>query len=320
MAITETHGPDVLTQVLDALRLQSRLFCRSELTASWTLTYPAGDFAHFHLVERGTAWIHLDGLPGPLRLDPGDMALVPHGNGHSLSDGHGAPTVHIDDLIADVPEGSGYVIQHGGGGEETRLLCGAFHFQRPSTQPLLSLLPLVIRVPHGTAATGPLQLGMRVAEEANAAHVGAHTIVTRLMDVLFVEAIRAALHDVPDAIGGWLGALRDPQVGAALRAIHRTPEHAWTVSTLAAEAVLSRSPFAARFEKLVGEPPMTYLTRWRMQLAARLLRDPYARIEDVAGRVGYSSAAALSRAFKRWFQVSPRDFIRGLDNDTNTSR
>ncbi len=315
MAITETQGPDVLTQVLDALRLRSRLFCRSELTASWTLTFPAGDFAHFHLVERGTAWIHLEDLPRPIRLEPGDMAVVPHGNGHSLSDGHGAPNVNLDDLIAQVPAGSGYVIRHGGGGDETRLICGAFQFEHPQAQPLLSLLPLVIHVPRGDGATGPLQLGMRLAEEARATHVGADTIVTRLMDVLFVEAIRTSLQEIPDAIGGWLGALRDPQIGAALRAIHRAPEHPWTVSTLAAEAALSRSPFAARFEKLVGEPPMAYLTRWRMQLAAKLLRDPQVRIEEVGDRVGYSSAAALSRAFKRWFQVSPRDFIRGLDQE-----
>jgi AraC-like DNA-binding protein len=307
----QIEGRDLLTQVLDTLRLRSRLFCRAELTASWALAYPAGDFAHFHLVEHGTAWVHLDGLSAPLRLEPGDMALVPHGGGHTLSDGHGAPSVNLEELIAHVPEGSGYVLQHGGGGARTHLLCGAFQFERPQTHPLLSLLPLVVHVPGGSQAGDSLDLGRRLAEEARASRAGAETIVTRLMDVLFVEAIRALLENAPDAVGGWLKALRDPQIGSAIRAIHRSPEHPWTVTTLAAESALSRSPFASRFEQLVGEPPMTYLTRWRMQLAARLLRDPHARIEEVATRVGYSSAAALSRAFKRWFDVSPRDFTRG---------
>jgi AraC-like DNA-binding protein len=310
MAVTETQDPDVLAQVLDALRLRSRLFCRSELTASWTIAFRAGRFAHFHLVERGTAWIHMDGQ-APVRLAPGDAALVPHGTGHSLSDGQGAPTIALDTLVAQMPPGSGHIVRHGGGGDETQLICGAFQFEPPESLPLLSLLPELIHMSGEDEGPGPLDLAKRLATEARAGRPGTNAVVTRLMDVLFVDGVRTALRRTPEAIGGWLGALRDPQIGAALRAMHGFPERTWTVSALAAEAALSRSPFAERFGQLVGEPPMTYLTRWRMQLAARLLRDPHARIEDVAERVGYSSATALSRAFKHWFQVSPRTFARG---------
>jgi transcriptional regulator GlxA family with amidase domain len=140
--------------------------------------------------------------------------------------------------------------------------------------------------------------------------IGSEMIVARLIDVMFVEAIRAWLKSQPEGSAGWLGALRDPAIGTVLGLIHKNPEKAWTVPLLAAQVGMSRSPFAARFTSLVGQSPMSYLKQWRLQLAAKLLQDQALSLAQIAEQVGYESAAAFSRIFKREFGAAPGQFRR----------
>jgi AraC-like DNA-binding protein len=205
------------------------------------------------------------------------------------------------------------VIRHGAGGPATNLICGAFEFQGPQTAASLVVLPQWIRVPkRERRANEWLNATVRfLRRETQEPGMGSETIITRLIDVLFVEAVRAWLKDQPEGSAGWLGALRDPSIGTALGLIHQAPEKQWTVPALAAQVGMSRSPFAARFTALVGQAPMSYLKRWRLQLAARLLQNQTLALSSIAEQVGYESTPAFSRVFKREFGVAPGQYRRG---------
>jgi len=311
---SEVHelAMDVLTDVLDSLGLHGRLFCRSVLSAPWCLALPAGEHAHFHVIERGGAWLHLDGHKAPLALGAGDLVVLPHGRGHRLSDSPGRPPTPIAQLLPGKGSGRCTLLRHGGGGAETSMICGSFAFRQRQGHPLLSLLPPMIHV-GGEAGHAPewLDATLRVlAAESRSTSPGRETIVARLIDVLFVQVLRVWLADQPSDGSGWLGALKDPRISAALAAMHEQPEHPWTVSELASQARWSRSPFAARFTALVGEPPLAYLTRWRMQVAAGLLLRETLSIGEVASRVGYESEPAFNKAFKRATGITPGAFRR----------
>lgn len=311
--IAEYEGADVLADVLDSLKLRGRFFCQTELSAPWSLGFDAGFFAHFHVVERGTCWLQINGASDPVANKEGDLVVViPRGQGYQLSDRPGAPPVPLTALIGDSQGGLRAVIKHGGGGARTELICGSFEYQGPLANASLGVLPLWIRVPKRQRhANEWLNATLRfLRKETKHASLGSETIIARLIDVIFVEAVRTWLKDQPRGSAGWLGALRDPGIGAALALLHKNPEKAWTVPSLAAQIGMSRSPFAARFATLVGESPMSYLKRWRLQLAARLLRDQNLSLLSIAEQVGYESAAAFSRVFKREFRVSPGQYRR----------
>lgn len=307
MSIKYTAGEnDVLADVLGAVRLSGRLFCRSELSAPWAMTLASGDYAHFHVIERGAAWLRIDGETQATALSGGDFVIVPHGRGHTLATTPNARPVPFETLDRK-RAGDHYFVRHGGGGAETQMICGTFEFDRTRENPILAVLPPVIHVRGFGGRSGEwLEPLLRLLSiEAREAREGSATILTRLTDIIFVKAVRAWLDDQPPGSGGWLGALRDPQIGRALGLLHRSPERAWTVAALAAEIGMSRSPFAERFRTLVGEPPLAYLTRWRMHLVAGLIRDERLSLREMAERVGYESEPAFSRAFKRHFGLSP---------------
>jgi AraC-like DNA-binding protein len=199
------------------------------------------------------------------------------------------------------------IIRHGGGGALTTLVCGTVQFDHPAARQLIALLPRVITVaPAGTPQDEWLQSTLRlIAAEARELRPGGETVITRLADILVIQAIRSWIERDPVGQTGWLGALRDRQIGQALALIHRDPARAWTVAQLADAVAMSRSAFAARFSQLVGETPIQYLTRWRMQIALDLLQDDEATVGEAALRLGYQSEAAFSRAFKRAIGVSP---------------
>jgi AraC-like DNA-binding protein len=306
------HEEDVLTGVLDALGVRGRVFCRSELRAPWGLVLPQGPGAHFHVVERGRCSLRLAGASRSLTLTSGDLVLVPHGRGHTLADPVDAAARPLATQTRPAAGCVGRMIRVGGGGAETRLLCGAFHFARAGARSLLQPLPDVIHVP-AQAGHEPAWLASALhllMAEAQASRPGAEAVVSRLTDVILVQALRAWIGSLPPGRGGWLGALRDPQVAGALTLMHRAPERRWTVATLAGQVGLSRSPFAARFTQLVGEPPLAYLTRWRLLRAARALGEEPVSLQDLAARVGYVSVAAFSRAFQRSFGVAPGAYRR----------
>jgi AraC-like DNA-binding protein len=305
--LLDTTGTDVLAEVLDSLKLRGRIFCRCELSAPWALGFAAGDFSHFHVIGRGTCWLRFEGKAEAIALEEGDLLLVTRGHGYQLSDEPETPPIPVTDLVRGSQGGLRAVLRHGGGGRASELICGAFEFDGPDTRWFLGVLPEWIRLQKAERRGSEwLDATMRfLTHETHHSELGAATIITSLIDVLFIEAVRTWLKQQPPRAAGWLGALRDPSIGAALGLIHQAPGKRWTVPMLSAAVGLSRSPFAARFTALVGQSPMAYLKRWRLQLGASLLRHHALPLSKVAERVGYESAAAFSRAFTREFGRPP---------------
>ncbi len=312
---------DVLAGVLDTLRLRGRIFCRSELSAPWGMRLRPSPFAHFHVIERGGAWLRLSNRT-PIALGPGDLVLVPRGAGHELVDAPDSRALSLQAMKGDRTEGGGHtVIRSAGQGPVTEFFCGSFQFETSDGHPLLALLPEVVHVRSTDERAAWLQLTQRALQlETRERRPGAETVVSRLLDVMFIEALRVWIAGLGEAEGGWLGALRDPQVGAALAAIHSRPGEPWTIESLAREAGQSRSVFAERFTRLVGEPPLTYLTGWRMTQAAAHLRDRGLALGEVAERVGYESEASFSKAFKRRRGLSPGAFRRAARDQGDATR
>jgi AraC-like DNA-binding protein len=247
----------------------------------------------------------------PRVLRPGDLALVPHGRGHTLRSNPG--TIAPDVINLEHEFHNRYaILRHGGGGAATTLVCGLVRLDHPAAHHIVPLLPDVIHVeptggPHDEWMQSTLRL---VAAEAARVRPGGEAVITRLSDILVIQALRDWMEHAPAAQRGWLGALRDPLIGRAITLIHRDPAREWTVASLAGELSMSRSAFAARFTGLVGEPAMQYLTRLRMQVALNALRDEGATVAELASRLGYRSHAAFARAFKRVLGVSPGEARR----------
>ncbi|HET9157006.1 MAG TPA: AraC family transcriptional regulator [Myxococcaceae bacterium] len=305
----EERALDVLSDVLGLLRLRGQVYCRTQLTAPWGLSFTA-DQAQFHVVERGSCLLQPDGFREMIAVSEGDLVLLPHGRGHRLLSAPDSKAVPIKVAVAGQREGPLTPITHGGGGARTDLVCGRFGFDLRLAGSILSSLPPVLHVSGSQGRPVEwLDLTVRfLRSEARSGTPGRSVALARLVDLLFVEAIRHWLTTSDAQPTGWMGALRDPRIGAALVRIHAEPARDWDVETLAAEVGMSRSSFAQHFADLVGEPPSKYLTRWRMYLAARLLRVPGTTVAQVADRVGYDSEAAFSRVFKRYMQVAPAAF------------
>lgn len=299
--------PDPLGEALHLLRMDGAFYSRAELSAPWGMTLPAMA-AHlwFHVVTSGRARLEPPGGE-PVWLEPGDIALVPHGRGHALRSEEGAPAPGIMELDLAHLTDRYELIRHGGGGAPTVLVCGAVRFDHPAARSLAGLLPdtLVVEASDEAHASGMQRAFGLMALEAREFRPGGEAVITRLADVLVIQAIRAWLETAPAARTGWLGALQDPLVGRALALLHREPARAWTVGSLASEVAMSRSAFAARFTLLVGEPVMQYLTRWRMHVARDALESEGATVAQLADRLGYRSEAAFARAFKRVMGAPP---------------
>lgn len=328
MSRAHTHdmkGParsvEPIGEALHFLRMSGTFYCRSEFTAPWALALPPlKDCLMFHVVTAGRCWLEVKGAERRL-LQPGDLALVPHGEGHQLTSKPGVRAAKLFDLPRELISERYETLQHGGGGEATSLLCGAVRFDHPAARHLVSLLPKVIDV---AAWSSPrmewIDSTLRfIAAEARELRPGGETIITRLADVLVIQAIRSWIERDPAAEIGWLGALADPQIGRAMALIHRDPSHEWTVASLAGEVAMSRSAFSARFTELVGEPAMRYVARWRMHVALDWLKEDSAPLAELAGRLGYESEAAFSRAFKRIIGVSPGSARQAAREDSTAS-
>ena len=303
---------DPLGQALHSLRMSGTLYCRSELSAPWALTLPierenlSSHVLSFHVVTSGECWLAVEGAD-PFHLLPGDLALVPHSKGHCLSSELNVHALSLEEFNFEMVSGRYCILTYDGGGPTTRLICGEVRFDHPAARNLLELLPRVI---HVEASSSPqmdwMQSTLRLmAAEAMELRPGGETIITRLADILVIQAIRSWIQEDPTAQTGWLGALQDNQMGPAIMLIHRNPEHPWTVASLASEVAMSRSAFAARFTELVGEPAMHYVARWRMHLALTWLNEDRVTLAELANRLGYQSEAAFSRAFKRFNGISP---------------
>lgn len=290
------------------LRMRGVFYCRSELTEPWGLEMPAiADSVSFHVPTVGSCWLRVDGVP-PVELRAGDLALVPHGRGHEIlssPDVRSSPRV---DLLPQHFVGPHYsVLQHGGGGRATQLVCGVVAFDDLAARELMRSFPsvLTVRADEPVMASSVRDTLRLMADELTRTQPGAEAVATRLSDILVVQAIRAWLAHDPSARDGWLLALQDDRIGTALEAMHADPGGDWSLEELARTATMSRSAFSARFTGLLGEAPMAYLTRWRMNLAADRLRDDRATVAQVAAEVGYRSEAAFTRAFARTIGTTP---------------
>jgi AraC-like DNA-binding protein len=298
---------DPLGEALHFLRMSGSLYCCSELTAPWAIDMPVfEDSLMFHAMVSGECGLSVPGLPAR-RLRPGELVLLPPGEGHTLYSDPGVPAARLFDLPRQALSDRHEILRHGGGGAATHAVCGLVRFEHPAAYRLVSLLPRLLCLD----ADDPEQVAWRLrtlrlmATEAAALRPGGEMIITRLADLLVLQAIRSWMASDPAAQTGWLGALQDKQIGRALALIHRDPARAWTVASLAAEVAMSRSAFAGRFSARVGEPAMQYLARWRMHLALARLQEDDLPLAELASRHGYQSEAAFSRAFKRVVGVSP---------------
>jgi AraC-like DNA-binding protein len=301
---------DVLTDVLNTLELKGWLSSRRELETPWRYDFAASKDSMFHVLSFGGAYLEVEGEAEPIRIEDGDVVLFPTGQPHSLYDAPTSPRTRLVHLDYN-PQRGYQVVFREGTGPKPLLLCGAFHFDYPHNFPLLHRLPNLIHVrgTQGRVEEGFADIVRMIARESATQRHGADVMLNRLTELLFIQVIRLWIDQQAEVSVGWVGALHDPPISAALGLIHQSPAHKWTVSELAEAVALSRSAFSARFTKLVGEPPMTYLTRWRMLKATRLLKNDVG-METIAELLGYESEAAFRKAFKREIGIPPAQYRR----------
>jgi AraC-like DNA-binding protein len=301
---------DVLSQVLRSMRLQRTRFAKLELRAPWGIRRPESAQFTFFVVARGGALLTVDDEAGRT-LAPGDVALLPRGSASMLRDLTGRRLSARDLEITPCSAAMADRWQQGDG-PLTELLSGAFAFSEAATHPLLKTLPKVLHLrADDPAASGWLGATVQLlVAEAQLSHDGGALVLERLAEVLLVHALRLHARQQGSCAESGLRALSDPVIARALQQIHDAPGVDWTVERLATQVGLSRSSFSARFTALVGEPPLRYLTRWRVTRASERLRDGHDSIASIAATLGYESEAAFHRAFKRWRGIGPGAYRR----------
>ena len=300
---------DVLSNVLNVTNLATRVLGSRELLAPWGISVERQGHAVIHIVKRGSAWLRQD--DALVRLEAGDVVLLATGDAHSLSSEREMRELQpINAADGRAQEQLALSRGEANGVEPTVLQSAVFEFSHDTAHPLLSLLPRVIHLSaERTANDAELQSLLRlIVSEPAKREPGNELVVLRLIDALLVYVLRAWLRDQPEGTAGWLGALRDPQIRKALTQIHEAPQAPWTVESLARSVAMSRAAFAKRFADIVGEPPLAYVTRWRMDLAAKLLRESGEPVARIAGRVGYLSETAFAKAFRRRRHVAPGQY------------
>lgn len=314
---------DALSDVLREVRLAGAVYLNGEFTAPWCVINQANTalcsaflpeskrVVSYHLITEGTCWARLaEDSDSAIRLCAGDLLVVPQGASHILGSALGlAPAPSAPLLAEQIAAAPGEMMRltYGGGGEPTRMLCGFFACDETLRNPLLAALPRIFKVDVRSAPGAAwLESSLRfAAEEAAVTRAGSATVLAKLSELLFVEAVRRCIDTLPEGERGWLAGLRDRFVGRALALMHARPGDPWTVDQLASAVGLSRSALSQRFSDLLGQPPMQYLGSWRLQMAARRLHAHEASIGTIAGQVGYESEAAFNRAFKREFGMPP---------------
>jgi AraC-like DNA-binding protein len=312
---------DVLSEVLRVVKLEGAVFYNGEFSAPWSFNSPescklapylspnAGHVIIYHLLIDGRGYAQLqDGRRVP--LEPGDIVVFPHGDPHIMANGPIRNPVDSEKELQRILCEGLKLVRAGGGGEVTRVVCGYMACEPRLSSVFLAGLPPVFKVNIRSDTSGQwLENSIRFSVgEANGSVAGGEAVLAKLSEVLFVETLRRYLAKLPAGQTGWLAGARDPEVGKALALMHRKPEHPWTLADLAVEAGISRSVLAERFRQYLGEPPMSYLTRWRLQLGAEMLTSTSYSVAQIAAEVGYESEPAFNRAFKRQFDLPPARF------------
>jgi len=314
-----------MTDIFKTMQIRAVVHSRLEATAPWgvmhspaeaderakhALPIPPSELGHFGMIARGNCWLTLDGIADPAPLTGGDCFLLGPQNAYALRDDPGTPAKSF----CGAPRDNNNVIHYGGGGAPTTIVSGLVSFEKPALKPITQLIPPLILIKSERARSLALHTTLQLlAAEMTEQAPGSEVVANRLAEVLFIQAIRVHV-----ALGcesgspGWLRAIFDPQIGAALKSIHENVNHSWTVESLAAAAGMSRSVFAARFKELLGQAPLEYVTEWRMQKAVQLLQHGDKKLFEIARSVGYESDAAFSKAFKRVLGATPGDYRQAV--------
>jgi len=307
---------DALSDVLSAIRLDGAVYVDAEFTAPWCVAtryglhtaapqLPNSDHVvFFHLLTDGSCLARLAGGGEVFEVKAGDLLLLPHDDLHVLGSDLG---LSFSEVRNPPPEAGLLELRAGGGGEATRFICGYLACDRRASRALLNSLPPMLLIPLGDISLSGwlgdlLRLGV---QESLARRPGSQSLLAKLSELAFTEALRRYAQSNPPDLKGWLAGLQHPYVGRALTLLHGDPSRSWTVEELAREVALSRSALAERFAATIGMPPMQYLTQWRLTLAAQALRTGNEGIARVAERSGYDCEASFTRAFKREFGMPP---------------
>ncbi|HSV57944.1 MAG TPA: AraC family transcriptional regulator [Variovorax sp.] len=326
---------DPLSDVLRSVRLRGAVFFYVSCGEEWVSVAPPSremgpvvmpgseHVMAYHLMAKGSGWIGMDGLP-PLRLDAGDVVLMPHGDGHVISSAPGlrpkaedaAWVFHMRHDPKPIPVTYHHGVVQPGAELPVQdatavLVCGFIGCDVKPFNPLIEALPRLLHLPAGGVGAWVAPALQQAVAESREQRSGSSAVLERLSEMMFVDAARRHLASLDAGASGWLAALRDRHVGRALALMHERPGQAWTVDELGQQVGLSRSTLHERFLALVGQPPMQYLADWRIQHGARLLRDSDASVLSVALEVGYDTEAAFSRAFKRLVGEPPAAWRRG---------
>ena len=299
---------DVLANVLAVGRIANTVLGYSELLPPWGLEVGTRTKAAAHLLQRGCCWLKLAGSSKAIQLGPGDVVLVGRGTQHALLDEEDSAALPYREGLERMR--SRLARERKAGAARAAMLCAEYEFPQDSVHPFFACLPRLIHIRADVAqANAPLQALVGVLLlESQQLRSGADIVIPRLVDILLTYILRAWLDAGGADPNSWFAALRDPQIGQALEKVHSAPARHWTVQELAHGAAQSRATFARRFTRFVGEPPLSYLGRWRMNLAAKSLRDTDQALERIALRIGYESAVSFGKAFKKFSGKSPRSY------------
>ena len=314
---------DPLSDVLRVAQLTGGVFLHAEFFAPWCMATrvgpahcaptlgPASHLIIYHYVVEGELHLRVDGEGGEsLTIGAGEIVMLPRNSLHLMGSDLALPPVLGSDVIQAPRDGGLFTIRHGGAGARTQVVCGFLGCNSAEGNPVLSTLPSALKLEKGSASEWMRSTFEYAADEVAAGQPGSATVLTKLSELLFVEAVRRYAETLPEGQTGWLAGLRDQHVARALTLLHHDINRHWTVDDLSREVGLSRSALADRFIRLIGMPPMHYLANWRMQVATQKLRNTSASLAQVADIVGYDSEAAFSRAFKKAFGTAPATWRR----------
>ena len=334
LAKSPQNPMDALSEILQSVKLDGAVFYNAEFTAPWGVRSPSSlevatflrrrskHLIMYHLLTQGRARCEVEHGNLAVELVPGDIVVFPHGDAHILS--NGCPSCIMDNgkQLKEVFSQGMALARYGGGGDATLIVCGYMECDREFSKMFLGGLPPVFKVNIRNDNSGQwLENSIKFsAKEASTNRAGSDAVLARLSEALFAETMRRYMTELPEQQTGWLAGARDPWVGAALAHIHRAPERPWTIANLAREVGTSRSVLAERFRHFLGEPPMTYLSRWRLQLGARMLTSTSYSVARISGEVGYKSEPAFNRAFKREFGLPPARFRMRIKSAQGTVR
>ncbi|MGW5682574.1 AraC family transcriptional regulator [Nonomuraea sp. NPDC003754] len=300
---------DLLSELLTPLRLHGVFHSRWSARAPWGIAGKREHCALLHYVQEGECTVEMPELPEPVRLRAGDLAVFPHGAAHRLTDRPGSATVPLAAVLPQREPGGARTVEIDGPGAATTMLCGGLHYDGAAAAPLYQALPPVLVLDRKLLESQPLLSGTLdlLAAEWQGGEPGGVLVALRAFELVFVLALRVALRDLDKPV---LHALRHPGISRALLAVQTRFAEPWTLASLAGEAGLSRSAFAASFRELVGEAPMRHLMARRMQEASRLLKESALPQSRIAERVGYQSEVGFHLAFRQWCGQTPGEYRR----------